>query len=168
MKTKRNFLALLAASAVLAIPAFSTTAAVAATEAHSHEETAAAHALQLDHGKKWASDAPLRQSMAVIAREVTHALPVVHDGKMTAAGFDALAKNVELQVAHIVSNCKLEPAADEALHVILAGLLEGNEAMQGKGAKVSRTDGVVQVVHALGQYAEYFEHPGFEAPKAGH
>ena len=51
---------------------------------------------------------------------------------------------------------------------LMSRMIEGNEAMQGKVAKASRSDGVVQIVQALGQYAEYFEHPGFETPNAGH
>lgn len=170
MQTKRNFLSLLVASAVLAVPVLGTTAAMAATDSHAHEHEHAvdANALRLNNGQKWATDAPLRASMSEISRVMTAALPVVHAGKMTAEKYAKLGGQLEAQVANIVQNCKLEPAADEALHVILADLLHGNEVLQGKAAGVKRTAGVVAVVKALEKYGEYFDQPGFEAPELGH
>jgi hypothetical protein len=166
MQTQRNFLSLLLASAVLAAPALGTPAAIAATESHSHGQHAAdVHALRLNGGQKWATDAPLRASMADISQAVSAALPVVHGGKMTPEKYTELGARLDAQVANIVKNCKLEPAADEVLHVILAGLMHGNEVLQGKSAGVRRTAGVVE---ALEQYGKYFEHAGFKAPDLGH
>jgi hypothetical protein len=169
MQTKRNFLSLLLASAMLAVPVLGTTAAIAATESHSHDEHATdTQALRLNNGQKWATDAPLRASMVEISRAMAAALPVVHDGKMTAEKYAELGARLDAQVANIVQNCKLEPAADEALHVILAGLMHGNEVLQGKVSGAKRTAGVVAVVKALEQYGEYFDHAGFKAPDLGH
>ncbi|HEY0876909.1 MAG TPA: hypothetical protein VGE10_00505 [Zeimonas sp.] len=186
---KRNFPRLLAAGALAAAGslAFAVQAATPAqaagqgpaeavhahepaadTNAHSHGHSGEAPALKLDHGRKWASDEALRSSMSRIGTAIDAKLPAVHSGAMSAAQYDALAHEIEAQVANIVQNCKLEPAADEVLHAILATLLEGNETMQGKNPAVKRSAGVVQVVEALEQYGDHFEHAGFDAPKAGH
>lgn len=167
---KRNVLGLMIATALVAGPALGLPA-YAATEAahgHAHEHGAEAPTLKLDHGRKWASDEALRSSMAKIGGAVEAKLPAVHDGAMSAAQYDALGREIDAQVANIVQNCKLEPAADEVLHAILATLLHGNETLQGKNGKAERRAGVVQVVQALEQYAAHFEHPGFHAPDAGH
>jgi len=180
---KRSFPRMLAASAWIAAGslAFAVQAATpAADSGHSHAAAPAAEAhghshghgdaptLKLDHGRKWASDEALRTSMSRIGTAGDKSLPAVHSGKMSAAQYDDLGRQIEAQVANIVQNCKLEPAADEVLHAILATLLEGNETLQGKNPKAKRAAGVVQVVEALGQYGDHFEHPGFAAPKAEH
>ena len=111
---------------------------------------------------------PLRQGMTKTRDAVDAKLPAVHGGKMSAAQYDALGSRIDTQIAYIVQNCKLDPKADAALHVILAGLSEGNEILQGKQAKQKRSEGVVKVVHALEQYGSYFDHPGWRAPQAAH
>lgn len=163
---KRRMVGLLIAG-ILGTGAALGTVAYAAGE-HSHGHADAAHALKLNDGRKWASDEPLRESMAKIRDAVDAKLPAVHRGELAAAQYDALGVEIEAQVAHIVQNCKLDPQADEVLHAILAELLEGNEKLRGRDAKTERSAGVVQVVRSLGQYAKYFEHAGFEAPNAGH
>ncbi len=142
--------------------------AVAETSAHSHSHGHDVPTLKLDHGRKWASDEALRTSMSRIGSAVDARLPAVHSGKMSAAQYDALGREIDAQVANIVQNCKLEPAADEVLHAILATMMEGNETLQGKNPKAKRTTGIVQVVKALEQYGDHFEHAGFAAPKTGH
>lgn len=142
--------------------------AVAEAGAHSHGHAGEAPALKLDHGRKWASDEALRTSMSRIGTAVDASLAAVHAGRMSEAQYDALGREIEAQVANIVQNCRLEPAADEVLHAILATMMEGNETLQGKNPKAGRSAGVVQVVEALGQYGDHFEHAGFVAPKTGH
>lgn len=168
---KRKMLGLLVAG-VFGAGAALGGAAYAANEAtshsHSHGSAEAAHALKLNAGSKWKGDEALRQSMAKIRDAVDAKLPAAHRGKLDAGQYEALGGEIELQVANIVQNCKLDPEADEVLHVILAEMLEGNAKMQGKDAHAKRSAGLVQVVHSLEQYAKYFEHPGFEAPTAGH
>ncbi|HLT27981.1 MAG TPA: hypothetical protein VK047_14965 [Zeimonas sp.] len=138
------------------------------SHAHSHAHDGDGPMLRLDDGRKWATDEALRASMARIGAAVEATLPVVHAGRMNDSQYDALGREIDAQVANIVQNCELEPAADEVLHAILATMLEGNEALQGKHARASRSEGVVHVVRSLEQYADHFEHPGFRAPKPGH
>ena len=62
-------------SAALAAPM----ASIAAS-AHDHG-SAAPQQLQLNAGKKWDTDAPLRQAMAAVHQSVTQILPAAHEGK---------------------------------------------------------------------------------------
>ena len=161
---------LLAATTIVPVVAQAASGQVSApaADAHGHGHGASAPQLKLDHGRKWASDVPLRQGMTRIRDAVDAKLPAVHRGKMSAAEYDSLGREIDLQVAGIVRECKLGADADEVLHAILAGLIEGNELVQGKGANAGRQAGVVKVVQALEQYGEYFEHPGWKPPRADH
>lgn len=167
VKMKRTLLGMLVAS-VTAVGALAGGAGAWAADEHSHGNAAAAHALKLNAGRKWASDEPLRQSMTKIRDAVDARLPAVHRGKLNVAQYDALGGEIDAQIAHIVANCKLDPQADEVLHVILADMMAGNETLQGKNTKAKRSAGVVKVVASLEQYGRYFEHPGWKSPKAVH
>ncbi len=118
-------------------------------------------ALQLDNGKKWATDDSLRLAMKKIRDSVQKQLPQIHDGKLSNKGYDGLAKEVNDQVAYMVKNCRLPQDADAMLHLLLVDLLQGAEQMQGKTANAPRMGGAVKVVQALGNYDTYFEHPGW-------
>lgn len=134
-----------------------TAAAVAATEKPVHEHGAQPVKLTLDNGKKWATDEPLRKGMAGIRSAMEASLHDVHEGKLPVAGYNALAEKVGAQVGGIVAECKLEPKADAQLHLVIAQILEGVEAMQGKQRQVKRQAGAVKVVAALEQYGKYFD-----------
>lgn len=164
---KRKFLGMLLAGALAAGAGALGTMAMAASD-HAHEQGATAHELKLNAGKKWASDEPLRQSMAKIRDAVDARLPAAHRDTLGADQYDSLGGEIEAQIGNIVRNCKLDPEADEVLHVILAGMSEANDAMRGKDATMKRRDGLVKVVGVLEQYADHFEHPGWTAPRAGH
>jgi hypothetical protein len=85
----------------------------------------------------------------------------IHKGTLTPDDYKALGTLVQAHVANIVTECKLEPAADENLHLIVAELSAGADAMQGK-AKVAPAAGAVQTVGAVNQYDRYFKHPGWK------
>ena len=123
---------------------------------------AASSGLQLNKGKKWASDEPLRQGMSRIQTAVGSRLSAAHAGHLSGAQYGEVAKEVTAQVGYIVQNCKLEPAADAVLHVIIGDMLAGAEAMQGKVKGSAPRTGFVNVVQALDNYAAYFEHPGWK------
>ncbi|MFN4352151.1 MAG: hypothetical protein ACK4F6_15215 [Hylemonella sp.] len=137
---------------------------------HGHEtDTAHGHGsagtLQLNAGKKWETDAALRSSMAQIRQALDASLPKIHDNKLAAAGYGALARKVEGEVGNIVKNCKLEPEADAQLHLIVADLLAGAEQMAGKVKHTKRQGGAVKVVTALINYGKYFDDPQFTPPE---
>ena len=117
---------------------------------HDHGHAAGEAKLVLNQGKKWPTDAPLRQGMENIRAAL--------GGGMK---YGALAKKVNAEVAGIVQNCKLPPEADAQLHIVVAELIAGAEAMEGKEKGVARRDGAVRVIKALNAYGEYFDHAGW-------
>lgn len=128
---------------------------------HRHDhETEAPRQLQLNAGKKWATDASLRQSMSGINQAMAKALPLIHRQQFSDAQYQSLAGSINRQLAFAIENCKLESRADAMLHLVMADLQGGVEAMAGKTAG-DRHDGAVQVLHALKAYGQYFQHPGW-------
>lgn len=142
-------------------------AALAASDAHDHGASAP-HKLELNAGKKWGTDEPLRQAMSTIHVSVSKALPAAHSGKATAAQYDAFGKDVTAQVTYIVENCKLDPKADAQLHIIVADLMDGVETAEGKQGEKQRASGVVKVAQAANAYGKHFDHAGWRAIKMPH
>jgi hypothetical protein len=155
MKIRRFTAALLVAGLALA-----TGGAPMAAEPHQHAPSAPSK-LTLDHGKRWTTDEPLRAGMNAIRAQFADRQHAIHAGTLSAAEYKALGAAVETQVADIVATCKLEPAADANLHLIVAELLAGADAMQGK-TRASPASGAVRAVRAINQYGRYFDHPGFK------
>lgn len=158
---KRNTLWVLGALC-MAVAGPSLAASAAAAHDHKHEHGAAETVLQLNAGKKWETDAALRQSMGDIRQAVAASLHGIHENRFSNKDYDKLAKKVEQAVGSIVANCKLEPKADAQLHLIVAELLEGAEQMAGKAKKTKRMNGAVTVIGALDKYATYFDDAGFK------
>ena len=152
---------------LLAVALSSPLAALAAADAHDHGKSAP-HKLELNAGKKWGTDDALRQGMATIHTSVLQTLPVAHAGKATAADYDAFGKNVTAQISYIVENCKLDPKADAQLHTIVADIMGGVEAAEGKHGEKKRASGVVKVAQAANAYGKHFDHAGWQAIKMPH
>jgi hypothetical protein len=133
-----------------------------AADAHKHDHGAAPAKLELNNGKKWATDAPLRQGMENIRKLMQASLHDIHENRLSAAKYGALAKQVDAEVGGIVANCKLEPKADAQLHLVIADIGEGAEAMAGKSKQAKRQAGAVKVLGALDKYGAHFEHPGWQ------
>lgn len=146
-----------------ALAATLTTFVAAPVQAQSHSHDASAPAkLSLNQGRKWATDAPLRDGMARIRALVEPQLAAAHAGKLSQAQYTALAGQVETEVGGIVANCKLEPKADAVLHIVIGEIGAGTDAMAGKAAKQQPAQGLVQVAKAVNDYAGHFDHPGFK------
>jgi hypothetical protein len=156
MKPHRTFIATLAA----ALFALGVNAPGLAADAHSHAADAPA-SLALDYGKKWTTDAPLRQRMGEIRALMAAQIDPVHAGKLAPAEYAALGAAVEGKVAAIVAECKLPPAADAMLHLIVADLVAGADVMQGKAAG-KPADGARKVVAAANAYGRYFDDAGWK------
>ena len=127
--------------------------------AHGHDAPAT---LQLNAGKKWPTDAALRQSMGNNRQSVAGALQDIHEDRLAPAAYNALAHKIEGVVGQIVANCKLEPQADAQLHLIVAALLEGADQMAGQAKSGKRRDGAIKVIGALENYSGYFDDPLFK------
>ena len=152
---------------LLAVALSSPFAALAATDAHEHGKSSP-HKLELNAGKKWGTDDALRQAMSSIHTSVSQILPAAHSGKAKAADYGAFSKDINAQVAYIVENCKLEPAADEQLHIIVADLMSGADAAEGKEGEKQRASGVVKVAQAANAYGKHFDHAGWKAIQLAH
>ena len=150
-----------AAVAAAAIAAALAGPALAQTATHGHDASTP-HELTLDQGRKWATDEPLRSGMGRIRGLVEPRLSDAHGGKLDPAQYRNLAAKVETEVGAIVANCKLEPKADAMLHVVIADMLEGTDAMSGKNPKLRPAQGLAKVALAVNEYGGHFDHPGFK------
>lgn len=157
---KRKQLLLLSALC-MAVAGTSLAATPPAAHEHKHEHAATA-TLQLNAGKKWETDAALRQAMSNIRQAMAGELHEIHENRLSARGYGKLAQKVEAEVGNIVANCKLGAQADEQLHIVIVELLGGTEHMAGKFKGGKRQNGAVQVIGALEKYAAYFDDPGFK------
>ena len=158
MKHSQFFIALMAALSLgAALP-------VVAAESHDHQHEAAPAKLQLNAGKKWATDAPLRQAMTAMRADLAGKLHAIHKGSLAKADYAALGKSIEGQVGTIVSQCKLEPKADAMLHIVIADLAGAAEVMQGK-ATGQPAEAAHRAALALNSYGKYFAHPGWQPLK---
>lgn len=160
---KTEFSILLAALA-LVVSAPSHAAASADGHPHAGHGSIAPQKLQLNAGKKWATDALLRQTMNDINQAMATAVPLIHKNQFDSAAYQALATTVNQKVAYAVEHCKLEPKADAMLHLIIADLTAGAETMEGKNLN-SRHDGAVRILEALKAYGDFFQHPGWKAAR---
>ena len=123
--------------------------ALAAGDAHSHGQAGQLE-LTLNQGQKWPTDEPLRRGMENIRTALAGGMK-----------YAALATKVNGDVAYIVQNCKLEPAADAQLHLVIAEILAGVEALEGKAKGETRRAGAERIARALEAYGEHFDHPGW-------
>jgi len=160
MKTPNSTRWTIAVMAIAVAAAFSAPA-LAQTATHDHA-AAAPHKLALNEGRKWATDEPLRAGMGRIRGLVGPQLGAAHAGKLTAAQYRELAAKIEAEVGGIVANCKLEPEADAMLHLVIADIGAGTDAMAGKDAKLRPALGLVKVAQAVNQYGSHFDDPGLE------
>jgi hypothetical protein len=99
-------------------------------------------------GRNGPADAPLRQGMSNIRSAVAKDAKAIHARKATPKQYEALAEKVTNEVAGIVQNCKLDPHADAQLHIVIAELMAGAEAMEGEAHGVTRQAGAERVAKA--------------------
>jgi len=159
MKTP-NWTLLTNAVAAAAMAVALSTPALAQAATHGHDGAEPLR-LTLNQGRKWATDEPLRAGMGRIQKLVEPQLAAAHAGKLTPAQYAQLATQVETEIGGIVANCKLEPKADAMLHLVIADIGEGTDAMAGKNPRVRPALGLVKVAQAVNQYGSHFDDPGF-------
>lgn len=149
------------ATGAFAIAAAALVPAALAADPHDHGHGTAPAKLQLDHGKKWKTDEPLRRGMAAI-RDTVHGAPApLHKATARPEAYAEVGKRVESEVGRIVKECKLPPEADAQLHLVLADVIAGADAMKGATNAAAGRAGLVKVDSALRTYARYFDHPGW-------
>jgi len=141
---------------IIAVAATASIGVATASLAQGHEH--AGHAgdtagLELNQGKKWATDEPLRKGMKAIQTLVAEAGP--HPGPEQSA---RLAAGLRAQVNYLVANCKLEPKADAVLHVLIGRILTGAASL---ADGTTAESGLATVKDALQLYPQYFDHPNW-------
>ena len=146
--------------------ASSVDAAHEAQASHDAHDPNAAHAdhaqasTVLPDGQKWPSDEPLRTAMSRIRAAVEPHATSHEPRQLTASEAGALATLVEENVAYMVANCKLDPRADAALHIVIGRMLNAAASLKKDPASPS---GLPQLVGALQEYGTTFEHAGWTA-----
>ncbi|HSN21571.1 MAG TPA: hypothetical protein VLS49_12885 [Usitatibacter sp.] len=156
--TARLFIAGAASALLLAtaLPAL-------AADPHAHSQGAEppAHGITLDHGRKWATDAPLREGMGNIREALERRHAALAKGALDAAAYAELGAVIEKNVASIVANCKLGPEADANLHVVVAQLVDAADSMRSPSG-MKRIEGAQKAMGAVDLYGRYFDHPGWK------
>ena len=112
---------------------------------------AADAALQLDDGKRWSTDAPLRESMERIRGALSAR-------RAPRGSSEAFAREIDEAIGHMVRNCKLPPRADATLHVLIGRLGAASSASRKEPESKAPLDEVAAVLEL---YPKYFEHPGW-------
>jgi hypothetical protein len=153
MFTVKHFIA---ASLALGL---ATSGPVFASTKHTHgKHSGTALELTLNHGKKWPTDAALRRGMDAMRSAMETSLERIHTGQFTSVDYAALADRLQLQVDYVTANCKLPEKADAQLHLVLAEILEGMDAMRNGS---DRSQGALRAAVALDAYGRHFNHPNW-------
>ncbi len=131
------------------------------TQARQHQHHSSEHGkLSLNQGKKWNSDAPLRQSMNTLHAEFQRKIAGKRHQALSNTDFKQLGEITHTEIANIVANCKLTPEADAVLHQIIAEMTQGADVMTGK-AKGQPAKATHKVITALNNYGRLFDHPNW-------
>ena len=155
--TRRN---LIASGLVLTLVGAGVAAWVHLYAAHEHgSDPHAAAVLALNEGQRWQTDEPLRTGMQRLRDAVALTSDTSLPRSVTTEAAKTLSTAIDEQVTYLTTNCKLEPKADAALHVLLVDLLDGAKAMS---ADPNSHDGLERIVRALDQYPQYFDHQGWQ------
>ncbi len=124
-----------------------------------HDEHAAHVATPtLAPGQLWTTDEPLRTAMLRIRAAVERVAGAYEQKQLTPPDAQALAVTVEENVTYMITNCKLAPKPDAALHALIGRLL--NAAVSVKKDPASDA-GVPQLRAVLHDYQSTFDHPGW-------
>ncbi|ODS51056.1 MAG: hypothetical protein ABS42_00445 [Bdellovibrio sp. SCN 50-8] len=134
---------------------------------HSHSAHTSAKSqelvLKLNGGKKWDTDAPLRQGMEKIKNLINADLQQIHNRKAVESTYKRISEGVDSQIQYLFQNCKLAPEADAQLHVVLSKIISGSKRMKDGKNLDERRAGAIEVLGALDSYNKYFDHPGWKS-----
>jgi hypothetical protein len=134
---------------------------VHSSHGHSHHGHDGDYTLSLNQGQKWETDEALRHAMHGIRELVESA----GSAPLDAAG---LSSGVEANIEYMVKHCKLDPEADNVLHVIIGEMVESIALLSGGENKADPNQALEQLDKALQTYGHYFDHPGWEDAHASH
>jgi len=174
MPAKISLLSTVAMTFALSCWAFQVTAQTDAHDhgdAHDHDHDAAHEhddhgggAITSNNGEQWQTDAALRRGMTEIRVAVDMLTPTFNAGQLNQNQANQISEVVNGSVNTMIEQCKLEPAADANLHIILAQMLSA--AAQVK-ASPSSDEGMPALNKALEDYGHYFNHAGWQGDDHG-
>ncbi len=144
----------------MALP-FQAEGAVGGRDRHGYGDSQS-RKLTLNAGKRWMTDALLREAMMEINQAMTRGVPLIQANQFGKDQYLAMAGTIRKKVSYAVEHCKLEPRADVMLHLIIADLLAGAKKMEASEPDMRR-DGARTVLNALQGYGGHFEHPHWKA-----
>ncbi len=137
------------------------TTPVAPHEHHAHPEAHSAGAADTtaEGRTMYSTDAPLRAGMLKIRELLSAPRPA------SAEAAKQLTDGIDAEVQQLFAQCKLEPAADAALHGVLALIIEGSA-----GLRVAAGDdhAWAKLQKALALYPKRFSNTGFETELDAH
>ena len=163
--TALSRLALSASMGLLMTSAWATSSAAETPEPHHHHASPVESALKLNAGKRWETDAPLREAMQRI-RQATHGAEALQKTQgFGATQAAALAQTLRDNIAYMVANCQLPPDADATLHVLIGRLATAADQL---GQSEQRADALLAIHETLLQYPQYFNHSGWSGPMHKH
>lgn len=106
---------------------------------------------------KWPADPILGEAMARIRGLAEDELARGGEPK-AATYYDVLATRLENEVARVMLHSRLPPGADAAWKAVLAELIQGIDALAGKGPPAERQAGLRHVLRGVEVYEARFEH----------
>jgi hypothetical protein len=90
---------------LVASMAMASAPAVLAADAHDHHHEASPTQLELNQGRKWPTDAPLRKAMTALRAEFAAELRAIHKGSLAPGDNGARRRSVETHIGASVSQC---------------------------------------------------------------
>ena len=115
-------------------------------------------ALHLNKGKKWPTDKPLRTNMENIHGHLKRRIKRIKAKTLNKDEYARMGSEIERSIDNIFKNCKLEPAADAQLHIILSGMIKGKDTLQDKSSDSSkRQKAAMSILDGYKSYLKYFD-----------
>ncbi len=132
-----------------------------AGEKHHHKNHEMKKAsIQLNNGELWQTDEHLRNSMEAIRKIIQKNSPTANSSLKPEVAATIYHK-VNEQIDNIIQNCQLSTAADENLHIILANIIEGIDALVDSSETENMRNATAKIIKALDIYAAHFNHPNW-------
>lgn len=128
----------------------------AVERSHAHHPHGEQATTQVRDGQRWTTDTSLREGMSRIQDAVQQALPSDPQAVLGATEAAQLRDATNDAIAYMVDNCDLSAGADATLHLLLAEMIKGTDALS--HAEL-REAGLEYIVTALQRYAEAFDEP---------
>ena len=127
-----------------------------------HEHAATPN--RVDIHTRFQADVPLSREMAAIRTTFAAQLPAIRAGRLDAAGYASLGKEVEARVATIVRECRLPTDADTVLHGFIGRMLAAASRMrQADLGPAAHHKAALEVIAAYNEYGGRFRDAAWKA-----